>query len=209
MKWNVGRFQAQFAVALLVLVGGATAAPPQAGGPVPGSDRAAAVVSAVRASFGPGVEVVTSLEPFYLDGDFNGDGFADLFVVVRLAKGVEIPNGVVRANPYGYGDSASAPSVGFAVIHGTRNGWGVEPSKGRYLLLGESPILALQPERWGTSDSKDLMTLLKKGVRRPAGDLPAPPRQAKGASVYLPTEAAWGILYWNARAYAWLESPED
>jgi hypothetical protein len=209
MRSSWSRFRARCAVAV-VLVGGASAsaAGPQTAAPPTESDRTAAVASAVRAGFGPGVEVVSSLEPFYLDGDLNGDGFADLFVVVRVAEGAQVPKGVVRADPYGYGSGAEARS-GFAVIHGTREGWNVEAPAARYLLVGGSPVLALEQERWNTADAKDLMALLKKGTRRPAGDLPAPPRQARGASVYLPTEAAWGILYWNGRTYAWLESPED
>src|SRR5882762_8171281 len=46
--------------------------------------QSAAIIEKVRAGFGSAVEAVTVFSPFYLAGDFNGDGVGDIAVVVRV-----------------------------------------------------------------------------------------------------------------------------
>ena len=59
---------------LVIAAGGNTQAPTSAN----------AIAPAVQKHFGTTVEAVTSFQPFYVIGDFNGDGVPDLAVVVRL-----------------------------------------------------------------------------------------------------------------------------
>jgi len=45
------------------------------------------ITSVIRSAFGQSMEVVTDTRPFYLLGDFNGDSFADIAVLVNPEKG--------------------------------------------------------------------------------------------------------------------------
>jgi hypothetical protein len=64
------------------------------------------IESAVRNGFGPNVKVESQLssEPFYLLGDFNGDGFSDLEVLVNIEEAeADLKNHGVKytnVNPY-------------------------------------------------------------------------------------------------------------
>jgi len=54
------------------------------------ASQLAAVTEALRTDFGPAVEAVAAFKPFYVTGDFNGDGAEDIVVVVRIRGGSEI-----------------------------------------------------------------------------------------------------------------------
>jgi hypothetical protein len=177
--------------------------------------KLAAVTEALRASFGTSLEAVTGFNPFYLTGDFNGDGSQDILIVVRVkGRRSELPPDVKVLNPFYRTrepafptDPAAKPTLAFAIIHGTNAGWNIPQPAGKFLLLGESPILILENDRatsGNSEDAKGLMEIVsKRGKRRAAS---RPPPAAKGDSILLGTEATESILYWNGKTYRWQES---
>jgi hypothetical protein len=101
---------------------------PKASQPSPSAVRAA-----LSASFGSAVEAVTAFSPFYLTGDFNGDGAPDILVVVRIKgplKGpqTELATDVKIYNPFEHPkaiypeDPNANPTLALAVIHGRAGG---------------------------------------------------------------------------------------
>ena len=174
-----------------------------------------ALREALQTSFGLTVEAVTTFKPFYLTGDFNGDGAQDVLIVVRLkSRASELPKDVKLLNPFARGakpsfpaDPSAEPTLALAIIHGSRAGWQSSPA-GKFLLVGESPILVLENDR-ATSKYPEgqvgLLGIIKRSGRRRRGALRAP-AAAKGDSVLLGTEAADSILYWNGKTYRWQET---
>jgi hypothetical protein len=174
-----------------------------------------AVAEALNASFGAAVEAVTAFKPFYLTGDFNGDGAADILIVVRIkGRRGDLPREVRILDPFRYATKTTFPSdpankvtLALAIIHGSRVGWKAAPVAGRFLLFGESPVLILESVRMSAQPEarEQLIEIIRKRGKRPRGSLP-PPADAKGDMVLLGTEAADSILYWNGRTYRWQES---
>lgn len=177
--------------------------------------EAATVVKAVETSFGSGVDVVMGFQPFYLMGDFNGDGAQDILVVVLLkVQQNELPPEVHVLSPFGYGPAAypsdplAKPSASLAIIHGTKAGWRSAPAAEKFLLVGASPILILQYDRGVSThpaDHLNLMEIVRKVGKRRRGAM-RPPASARGDSILLGTEAADSILFWNGKTYRWQES---
>ncbi len=180
------------------------------------SSQSTAATEVLKTSFGAAVEAVSGFKPFYLTGDFNGDGAQDIAIVVRIkGRRSELPPDVRLLNPFDSGaranfpaEPAAKPTLAFAIIHGTNNaGWKTSQPAGKFLLLGESPILILEYDRSAGSaaDAKNLMEILsKRGKRRRGTNWP--PTAAKGDSILLETEATESILYWNGKTYRWEES---
>ena len=166
-------------------------------------------------SFGSAVEATTAFKPYYLTGDFNGDGAQDILIVVRI-KGlarnsqpdVKIYNPFERPKAIYPEDPAANPTLALAIIHGNRPGWQTPPALEKFLLFGQTPILILNYSRAVSSeatDKKDLMELLTKRSTKYRGD-GWPPATAKGDSIVLGTEATDSILYWNGKTYRWEEA---
>jgi len=203
------------ASSLLVAIG-ASALTAQTSAPKKASpSQTAAIAEVLRASYGSTVEAVTGFKPFYVSGDFNGDGAQDILVVVRI-KGPrsDLPGDVKLYNPFERpkaifpADPAANPTLALAIIHGSRPGWQTPPALENFLLLGSSPVLILNYARATSSepqDRKDLMELMKKRAKRRPGD-DWPPPAAKGDSIVLGTEATDSILYWNGKNYRWEEA---
>ena len=179
------------------------------------SNQSAAVTEALKASFGSSLEAVTAFNPFYLTGDFNGDGAQDIVIVARI-KGhrSDLPPDVKVYNPFERpkavfpADPLANPTVALAIIHGSRAGWQTPPALEKFLLFGESPVLILNLGRVTSGDPnavKNLMELLRKGPRR-LRNLGWPPAAARGDSIVLGTEATDSILYWNGKTYRWEEA---
>jgi hypothetical protein len=173
------------------------------------------VAETLSANFGTAVQAVTGFKPFYAVGDFNGDGLEDLVTVVRLkdVRGA-VPKDVRVLNPFELQGSTKFPDdpvaenrLALALVHGWKN----PGSSGKFLLLGDSPILILQYTRATSSqteDRKDLIRLMRRrGTRRQGETLP---RGAKGDVILLATEVGGDSqLYWNGRTYLWQDSAED
>lgn len=179
------------------------------------SNQTAAVTEALKASFGSALEAVTAFNPFYLTGDFNGDGAQDIVIAARI-KGhrSDLPPDVKVYNPFERpkavfpADPLANPTVALAIIHGSRPGWQRPPALEKFLLFGESPVLILNRGRVTSGDPnavKNLMELLRKGSRR-LRNLGWPAAAAKGDSIVLGTEATDSILYWNGKTYRWEEA---
>jgi hypothetical protein len=176
---------------------------------------AATISDGLGKSFGSAVEATTAFKPYYLTGDFNGDGAQDILIVVRikgsraeLAPDVKIYNPFERPKAIYPEDPAANPTLALAVIHGSRPGWQTPPALEKFLLFGQSPTLILNYSRATSSeaaDKKGLMELLTKRSTKYRGD-GWPPATAKGDSIVLGTEATDSILYWNGKTYRWEEA---
>ncbi|HUS09949.1 MAG TPA: hypothetical protein VMZ30_05730, partial [Pyrinomonadaceae bacterium] len=113
--------------------------------------QTAAVIHAVQNHFGTAVEPATTFQPFNIVGDFNGDGVEDAAVVVRI-KGIRtaLPGNVRLLNPFEPRGAIKFPTnpgaqnkLGLAILHS----WKIAEAPGKFLLIGESPILILQYSR--------------------------------------------------------------
>jgi hypothetical protein len=175
----------------------------------------AAVAAALQTNFGSAVEASSAFKPFYVVGDFNGDGAQDIAAVVLIKAGRSaLPKDVRLLNPFEFEQKikypaypATANKLALAIIHGWRN---PKPS-GKYLLIGESPILILDHQRVTSAQPADrvnLIGLLNKVGRRPKGS--TFPRGAKGDVILLGNQVGDNSpLYWNGRTYVWEDSAED
>lgn len=178
------------------------------------ASQSADVIQAVQKHFGAAVEVVTAFQPFNVVGDFNGDGTADIAVVVRIkARRNALPTNVKLLNPFETRGAIKFPAnpdsenkLALAIIHG----WRTE-TVGKFLVLGESPVLIMQYPRAVSSepgDKQNLIGLMSKRGRRPLGV--SLPRGSKGDVILLATEVGGdSLLYWNGRTYFWQDVAED
>jgi hypothetical protein len=175
----------------------------------------AAVAAALQANFGAAVEASTAFKPFYVTGDFNGDGAQDIVIVVLIkASRSALPKDVRILNPFEFertirfpANPATENKLALVIIHGWKN---PKPS-GKYLLIGDSPILILDYQRVTSdqpADRQDLIGLMNKRGRRPKGS--TFPRGAKGDVILLGNQVGDNSpLYWNGRTYVWEDSAED
>src|SRR6185295_11592981 len=114
------------------------------------SSQSAVVVEALKTSFGSALEAANKFKPFYLTGDFNGDGAQDIVIVTHikgqrsgLESDVKIYNPFERPKAIYPADPAATPTLALAIIHGSRPGWQTPPALEKYLLFGQSPVLIL------------------------------------------------------------------
>jgi hypothetical protein len=155
----------------------------------------------VRKEFGDQVKVQPALnsEPFYLLGDFNGDGRQDIAVLVNIEQGrAELKQHGVKyldADPHSRTngseiDPKSAMGhncIGIAIIHGTSDGWNVLNPAGKFLVY----------------DCFSAFRLFRKGqrIRRGSGSQ-GPTPKPKGDSIFLDLETGGtSLIYWNGRTY--------
>jgi hypothetical protein len=169
----------------------------------------ASLSEAVEKSFGSVVEAVTYSKPFYLTGDINGDRVQDLVIVVRvkgsrssLSKDVRVVNPFEpKAGIPFPTDPAQENKLAIAIIHSWKNS---QPA-GKFLLIGDSPILILESSRPTSGPEAGDMKLMARNARRRNF-----PRAAKGDVILLITEVGGDSqLYWNGRIYLWEDSAED
>jgi len=175
--------------------------------------QSSTVTSALQASFGPPVEAVTGFTPFYLTGDFNGDGAQDIVVVVRIKeRRAALPKDVRLINPFWDSPKVIFPknpesekTLALAIIHK----WKTPEASTKFLLVGHAALLIFVHDRTSEPGSaKDLMELMSKRGKRPKGQ--TYPRMAKGDVILLWTEVGDQTpLYWNGRTYKWEEGSAD
>ena len=173
------------------------------------------ITAALQTNFGSAVEASTAFKPFYVTGDFNGDGAQDVAVVVRIKeRRSALPKDVRVLNPFEFERTIKFPTnpatenkLALVIIHGWKN---PKPS-GKYLLVGDSPILILDYQRVGSdqpADRQDLIELMPRRGRRPKGLMY--PRGSKGDVILLGNQVGHNSpLYWNGRTYVWEDSAED
>jgi hypothetical protein len=180
----------------------------------PPTPDAARVTEWAHQAFGDTAFVVDGFQPSSVTGDFNGDGTEDLALVVTITKGLAaLPKGVTVLRPYGYEEpegATPAPTIGarfVAIIHGQKSGEETVP-KAAYLFAGGSPVLVVQSRRTAENLQECMAVVRRK--RKPKEEVPLdPPKAARGDSLFLATEAAGGLVFWNGKTYRWYESPED
>ena len=147
------------------------------------------IVIAIRENFGDSVIVDIQHKPYYLLGDFNGDGLKDIAVVVKtggstkgLAGGVKVLNPWLESLQEKNGAN-SISDLALVIIHS----WNVKPTA-RFLLLdsvfegGELKIYSAALKR-------------KYGLK--------PPTVRGRNLIYTSSEDAGGIIYWDGRTYLW------
>ena len=174
-----------------------------------------AVSATLQTNFGAAVEASSAFKPFFVTGDFNGDGAQDIAIVVLIKTGRSaLPKDVHLLNPFEFerkikfpANPATENKLALVIIHGWKN---PKPSA-KYLLLGDSPILILDYQRVTSdqpADRQDLIALLSRRGRRPKGS--TLPRGAKGDVILLGNQVGDNSpLYWNGRTYVWEDSAED
>ena len=174
-----------------------------------------AVSATLQTNFGAAVEASTAFKPFYVTGDFNGDGAQDIAIVVLIKAGRSaLPKDVRTLNPFELerkikfpANPATENKLALVIIHGWKN---PKPSA-KYLLIGDSPVLILDYQRVTSdqpADRQNLIGLLNRRGRRPKGS--TFPRGAKGDVILLGNQVGDDSpLYWNGRTYVWEDSAED
>ena len=155
----------------------------------------------VRKEFGDQVKAQTALnsEPFYLLGDFNGDGHPDIAVLVNVEEGrAELKQHGVKyldTDPYSRTNGSEINPlsamghncIGIAIIHGTAVGWNVPHPAAKFLVY----------------DCFSAFRLFRKGlrIRRGSGSQGTTPKP-KGDSIFLDLETGGtSLIYWNGRTY--------
>lgn len=162
---------------------------------------AAQIKDVVQKEFGNQVEAETRLssDPFYLFGDFNGDAYADVAVLVNVEQGrdklKEYGVKYVSTDSYSPGNGSQLDPVsamgnnclGIAFIHGTKAGWNAPNMNGKFLVY----------------DCFSAFRLFGKGrkVIRGSGSEGATPKPV-GDSIFLQLETGGtSLVYWNGRTY--------
>jgi hypothetical protein len=159
------------------------------------------IETVVHDGFGSKVKVESHLgsEPFYLLGDFNGDGFSDIAVLVNIEEArAELKNHEVRyinIDPYSRQNGLqidplshdSHNCLGIAIVHGTREGWKAANPAGRFMVY----------------ECFSSFRLIRKGqrIRRGSGSRGRTP-VPKGDSILLDLETGGtALVYWNGKTY--------
>jgi hypothetical protein len=176
------------------------------------ANNVAAIDTTLREAFGPPLATVKTFKPYYLLGDFNGDGAEDVLVIVRVTgHRSELAKDVSVANPFEPERKASFPSdpakenrLAIAIVHS----WKFPQVTAKFLLIGDSNLLILDHERATSGRAEDitaLMSVVKRRGPRPKGL--KFPVTAKGDLVLLGNQVGDdSMLYWNGRTYRWRDS---
>lgn len=151
------------------------------------------IEAVVQSGFGSSVRVWPD-EPFYLLGDFNGDGFSDIAVTVNIEEAaadlkshavnfINIDNGL-RIDPLSH---EYHNCLGIAIIHGNTEGWKAADPAGKFMIY----------------QCFSSFRLIRKGQRIPRGNAsPGPPPVPKGDSIFLNLESGGtSLVYWKGKTY--------
>ena len=157
------------------------------------------IQTTIRNGFGSKVKIESVDGRSYLLGDFNGDGFSDIAVLVNIeeAKGDLKDHGVryVDADPWSSRNGSQIDPLtddiqnclGIAIIHGTAVGWGAAEPAGKFMVY----------------NCFSSFRLIRKGQRiRRGGGSTGPTPIPKGDSIFLDLESgATAIVYWHGKTY--------
>ncbi len=175
-----------------------------------GQPNGSNVSEVVRTNFGSVIEPVATAKPFQNTGDLNGDRVPDLIVVVRIKRSRSaLPKDVRLLNPFDPGGKIQYPAAAenkyaLAIIHS----WKSPKPTGKFLLIGDSPVLILEHSRPTSGPEAGDMKLMLRNARRRRDEVF--PRTAKGDVVLMVTEVGGDSqLYWNGKTYIWEDSAED
>lgn len=154
--------------------------------------------AAVKSGFGPQIDLVTGNEPFYLVGDFNGDGREDLAVSVNTeqGRGDLKKHGVKFLDVSPFADTNGSEidvaemgrnCVGVAIIHGGDEGWAAPQANAKYLFY----------------ECFIPFSLVRKGSRVERGTASrGPTPKLKGDAILLELESGGSTLvYWDGKTY--------
>jgi hypothetical protein len=166
--------------------------------------------AAVQRLFGPDLEPQSNRDAFFVTGDFNGDRWEDLAVLVRIkATTSSLPKEVKVLKPLGIESKSStelsSPQLALAIVHGSREGWDTETPVARFLVMDKeffsTPI-------WESGQGTPISIMKKRSLMpKPRSSLP---RIAKGDAIGLSTEAGIDIyLYWNGQTYKVYQDPNE
>ena len=157
----------------------------------------------IHDEFGPNVQVASSiLQNYYLIGDFNGDGNADIAVIVKPEGGntemgkfsvnfISIdpysPKNGQEIDPVDIMNEHNDSCLGVAIIHGTSSGWNTREPLGKYMFYECFSDFRLIPkgQKIGNINKAAETTLM-----------------LKGDAVKLELESgAETVVYWDGRTY--------
>jgi hypothetical protein len=151
----------------------------------------------IRDEFGRKLKVDNKNQIYYLNGDFNGDGFPDIAVLVNVEEGREELKGrrvkYIDVNPWEGRNGLERNPVsdmgrnclGIAVIHGAKAGWTTPVAK--YIFY----------------ECFSDFRLIRKGQKIPRGVASRGPAPIPiGDSIRLSLESgATMLVYWNGKTY--------
>jgi hypothetical protein len=157
------------------------------------------IQTAIHIGFGSKVKIESADGRSYLLGDFNGDGFSDIAVLVNIeeAKGDLKHHGVkyIDADPWSRRNGSQVDPLtdgiqncpGIAIIHGTAVGWGAAEPAGKFMI----------------NNCFSSFRLVRKGQRiRRGGGSTGPTPLPKGDSIFLDLESgATALVYWKGTTY--------
>lgn len=158
------------------------------------------ITSVIRNAFGQSINVVTDTQPFYLLGDFNGDSYADIAVLVNPEKSkadlkqhhvkyIDVdPSSPTNGQEQDVESARFQYCLGVAVIHGTAKGWRAADPTGKFLFYECFIPFRLVPKA----------TKIRRYYK---GFKEAPPRLL-GDAIYLDLEREGkAIVYWTGKTY--------
>lgn len=157
------------------------------------------IEAAVRNAFGVKVRVLTRDRPFFLTGDFNGDGKPDIAVLVNIenareelaahsVKFIDIdPHSRRNGSQIDPLTTSRHNCVGVAIVHGTAAGWTITQPGNRYMFYE-----CFSPFR-----------LIRRNQRIPRGNgARGTAPVLKGDAIQLELESGGrAIVYWNGHTY--------
>ena len=165
------------------------------------------VTAAFRRVFGDNLTLSTEHHPYFIAGDFNGDGSEDLALILRPAPGKlqeinsELSNWTIQD-----ADKASVPAPSKRVV--------VPQKAERPTIVAGEEVLAIihgfGPSGWRNTDARQAY-LVKHAAAQVLGIAPSSSQKAIRA-MHLPYETEIiqqirnkkrGFLFWTGGAYAW------